>query len=83
MMQTNIQRISVQPGVRQANNTTNNKSGNIATGATPTVCTLSPCPRNIYLFWEEYEDRIGSRKPKNCLQESNEADSSTNTIGGR
>ena len=50
MMQTNIGIIAVQLVVRQSNNTTNNNYGNRGTGATPTVCTLSPCPRNLYLF---------------------------------
>ena len=47
MVQSNIQIILVQPGVRRANNTTNNESKNRGTGATPTVCTLSLFPRNL------------------------------------
>ena len=83
MMQANILRILVQPGVRRANNTANNEPDNRSTGVTPTVCTFSPCPRNIYLLWEKYDNGIGGRKPEFLLQESNEAESSTNIIRGR
>ena len=67
MMQSNIQRIAVQPGVRQESNTANNEPENRVTRATPKVFTLSPFTRNIHLLWEEYENGIGDRNPENVF----------------
>ena len=77
MVNTNIRRIALQPGLRGpvgtvAQGGTRARGGNddnMAVDAVATlngVCagpaTLSPTPRNLYELWQEYHNGIGGRK---------------------
>ena len=56
MVNCNVTRIAVQPGVRRANNNNNAaEPGGLA--------VLSANPRTLHVLWQEYNVGIGGRKP--------------------
>ena len=56
-LETNTGRIALQPVVRPVRGAGEDGGGNVG------AATLSKCPRNLYVLWQEYQFGLGGRKP--------------------
>jgi hypothetical protein len=65
-MNSNINRIAIQPARRVGPNGNNGnqqqQNNNVAVGNNGGVPSLSPTPRCLYVLWQEYQAGIGGRK---------------------
>jgi hypothetical protein len=70
-MNSNINRIAIQPARRVGPNGNNGnqqqQNNNVAAGNNGGVPTLSPTPRCLYVLWQEYQAGIGGRKAARLL----------------